>query len=394
MEGGMLFGALSRVTIGGLVALSAAAPLAASIAAQDAVPAGAELVASGFDNPRGLAFGPDGVLYVAEAGASGDDDCITGPEGDKECYGRTSGIAKIVDGAVTPLVEGVINRAGEGGARATGLHDVAFGNDGALYAVIGLGGNPDTRAALEEGAQPQLGQLVRVDLATGELTPVADISGYEGTANPDGGEIDSNPYALAVLPGGDFAVADAGGNDVLRVTPDGAISTLAVFPARNVEGPGPDGKEFPMQAVPDAIGVALDGTLTVGELTGVPFPKGAAMIWSVGEDGNPAPMAEGFTNIIDLTWALDGSLYVLEWSRDGIAAIDPKNPKSFEGRLVRIAPNGQQSVIAEEGLITPAGIAVGADGYLYVTVNGGMAGAGQVVRFPLPADEASATPEA
>ncbi|MGI9252790.1 MAG: ScyD/ScyE family protein, partial [Thermomicrobiales bacterium] len=284
------------------------------------------------------------------------------------------------------------NRAGDGGARATGLHDVVFGNDGALYAIVGLGAAPDARTALEADGPGQLGRLFRVDTATGEMTEVADVAGYTGTANPHGGKVDSNPYALAVLPGGDFAVADAGGNYVARVTPDGKVSTLADFPDRTVKGP--DGKDFPMQAVPDALAVALDGALSVGELTGFPFPHGGAMIWSVGDDGRPAPLAEGFTNIIDLAWALDGSLYVLEWNRDSMLGIDPANMKTLEGRLVRISPSGQQTTVATDGLIAPAGLAIGPDGMIYVTVFGGSAGMGEVVRFPMPADDAAATPAA
>ena len=34
-----------------------------------------QVVVSGLDNPRGLAFGPEGALYIAQAGSGGD-----GPE--------------------------------------------------------------------------------------------------------------------------------------------------------------------------------------------------------------------------------------------------------------------------------------------------------------------------
>src|SRR5438128_7969037 len=46
-----------------------------------AVDAPFTVVASGLDNPRGLAFGPEGALYVAEAARAGTGPCITGPAG-------------------------------------------------------------------------------------------------------------------------------------------------------------------------------------------------------------------------------------------------------------------------------------------------------------------------
>src|SRR6476619_1591097 len=55
-------------------------------------------VASGLVNPRGLNFGPDGALYVAEAGSGGSGPCIVGSDGLTKCYGATGGVRKILLG--------------------------------------------------------------------------------------------------------------------------------------------------------------------------------------------------------------------------------------------------------------------------------------------------------
>jgi hypothetical protein len=48
---------------------------------------------------------------------------------------------------------------------------------------------------------------------------VADVSAYENT-NPDGAQIDTNPYGLLALPGHRL-VTDAGGNSLLDVKANG-----------------------------------------------------------------------------------------------------------------------------------------------------------------------------
>src|SRR6188472_983268 len=69
---------------------------------------GVKVVATGLDNPRGLAFGPGG-LYVAEAGRGGSAPCQTGPEGDTMCFGTSGAVTRIGGrhGGKTRIVEGL-----------------------------------------------------------------------------------------------------------------------------------------------------------------------------------------------------------------------------------------------------------------------------------------------
>src|SRR4051812_12846192 len=53
-----------------------------------------EVVATGLDSPRHLAFGPRGDLYVAEAGRGGTGPCFVGGEG-PACMGASGAVTKI-----------------------------------------------------------------------------------------------------------------------------------------------------------------------------------------------------------------------------------------------------------------------------------------------------------
>ncbi|WP_246275456.1 hypothetical protein [Brasilonema bromeliae] len=58
------------------------------------------VVADGLDNVRGLSFGPDGSLYVTEAGVGGDQLCsasFTFP-GQQACTGSSGAVTRIRDG--------------------------------------------------------------------------------------------------------------------------------------------------------------------------------------------------------------------------------------------------------------------------------------------------------
>jgi hypothetical protein len=89
----------------------------------------------------------------------------------------------------------------------------------------------------------------------------------------------------------------------------------------------------------------------------------------------------GFTNIIDLTFGADGSLYVLQISRDGLAS--PTGP--VPGALIRIDPvTSMRTTIVSDGLNFPGGVVTGPDGAIYVTNFGTSAGGGQVLRIVIP----------
>ncbi|MDP9143108.1 MAG: ScyD/ScyE family protein [Actinomycetota bacterium] len=362
-----------------LFVLAALLPFAGVSAAQDSE---LEVVASDLDNPRGLAFGPWGGLYVTEAGRGGEGPCIGSVEEEGiVCAGATGAITKIWHGKQRRVLEGLPSIAAQDtGDEALGPQDISFSGFSA-YFVVGLGGNPDLRDDLGEELGPQFGQLYKVS-PFGRVRAVADLAAFEAAENPDqdqpeGAEPNSNPNSVLSRSGRRYVV-DAGGNDLLKVGPTGRIRTLAVFPERLV--PAPPGfpvPEISMQAVPTAVVRGPDHALYVSQLTGFPFPKGGAKVYRVDKrGGEPEEYESGFTNITDLAFGPDGSLYVLEFATEGLLAEPPSG-----GALIRVAPDGSRTTIASEGLVAPTGVTVSRKGDIYVSNYGALAGVGEVVRI-------------
>jgi sugar lactone lactonase YvrE len=341
---------------------------------------GWEVIATGLDNPRGIAFGADGALYVTEAGKGGDGACIAGPEGEA-CYGATGALTRIWSWKKHFKQERVLTglpslapppTAPNAGSGALGPHDITFDDRGA-WLTIGLGANPAVREQLGPAGE-RFGRLVRLS-SKDKPRSAADLAGYELEANPDEGLPDSNPYGLDALDRR-RVVADAGGNSLVEVDRRG-ISTLAVFPIRMVQNPfAPPGTLMPMQAVPTTVVKGPDGALYVGQLTGFPFPQGGARVYRVpARGGTPKVYADGFTNIIDIAFGRDGALYVLELASSGLLSGNP------QGALIKIGKHGARTTIASEGLSFPGGFVIAKNGAIYVTNNSTSAGTGEVVRI-------------
>ncbi|GAB2966072.1 ScyD/ScyE family protein [Amycolatopsis acidiphila] len=356
------------------ILLTVAAALAVALVPATAAAGGAQqtTVASGLNEPRGLAFSPDGALYVAESGSGGTAPCIRGPEGDTVCFGTSGSVTKIDRGHQTRVLTGLPSLAAPGGAQAIGPSDISFQGKGNMYVTLGLGGDP---GAIRPGL-PATGQKMGWLLRDGR--PATDVAGYEAKADPDKIEINSNPNSVLALPGGQ-AVADAGGNSLLWVSDEGKISTLAVFPLRMVDAPPmpgtAPGMKVPMQAVPTSVVRGPDGAFYVGELTGFPFPKGAARVYRVVPGHAPQVYAQGFTNIIDIGFH-DGKLYVLEIAQNGLLTAD-QDPS---GALIRVGEHGSRQIVSQN-LILPGGLTF-RGGDAYVSNCGACpAGLGSVVRI-------------
>ncbi len=270
--------------------------------------------------------------------------------------------------------------------------------------------------------------------ADGSVERIADVAAFESADDPDaasGGEIDSNPYGIAIFDGG-VAVADAGGNDLLKVADDGSVSLIAAIPftshdfpasmlaemgAPQDDGAGAtDGEaaagadeasappadeasappagdasaapadqmvSIPIQPVPTSVTVGPDGALYVGELTGGPFPAGGASVWRIADGEEPAVYATGFSSIMGLGFAPDGTLYVAELVHDGLMGLFTGEAPPI-GAVMSVAPGGGEPTMVATGeqLMALGGLDVGSDGAVYVSTGTVMGpGAGAIVKI-------------
>ena len=334
-----------------------------------------KVFATGLNNPRGLKFGADGNLYVAEGGLGGTNstvgqcDQVSAPVG--PVFGSTTSgrISKINNAGVRTTVtdqlpSSIIQPAA--GGDISGVADVAFiGND--LYAVL-------AGAGCSHGVPSVPNGVVKIN-RNGTWSLFANLSEYtktHETAHPEphgGAEPDGTPYSMINVHN-DLYVVEPNHGDYIKVTPDGTPSRFVDISAT-------------LNHIVPTVQIYHHGNFYIGNLDTFPAPHGGSGVYKVTPDGQISTFATGFNTVLGIAFDQLDRLYVLENTTNN------PFPTPNTGDIVRVYPSGTRQVIVS-GLNFPTGMTFGPDGKLYVSNVGygpDAIGGGEILQISFKCEE-------
>jgi len=315
-------------------------------------PVAPQVIVSGLEYPRGFAFGPDGAIYLAEAGTPAGNTMTTVGLCPQVGFGAslggfTSRISRITLAGERTTVADHLPSARNVLGDVEGVADIAFGAGHKLYGLLVAG--------CAHGHLNEPSSVIAVE-PNGTYTVLADLSRWikaNPTAhpNPRDFEPDGDFYNMAAQ-GNVLYIVEANQGNLLSVKPEsGLITRLADVSAT-------EGHRVPT-------GLALgEGDMLVGELTPFPAVPGSADILRFSHNGTVTDRMHGFTAVLGVVTDKARNVYVLESFT--CASADPCFPSPGSGRVVRVSPTGTRDVVTT-GLSFPTALRMGPDGALYIS---------------------------
>ncbi len=326
-----------------------------------------EVVFTGLDNPRGVVIGPNGEIFVTEAGTGYDS---------VDPVKNTGKLTKFTD----HNGDGDFNDEGEanrwfshwptynalqffktGRDEVSGPGDLLLHNDGRIF--LSLDGGFDEQKLLEISPDGRVGR----NLA--------------GRANMNGIVFGPNQASIYMV--------ESTANRLAEVSLKGEIRDILNFP------PLASGQ----QAVP--AGLAVDpntGEILVALFSGtavdketkevIPFVPGDSKVVRVNpETGRLADEITGLTTAVDVAMDKAGNIFVVEFSTDHADTLpklfnqfDPDLPPlhggylRYRGSVTLYPATGDPPRVLAEGLDVPTNVAVGPNGTLYISTGQGTPG--------------------
>ena len=299
-------------------------------------------------NPYTVRRGPDGAVYVADAGNN-----------------RVRRIAP--DGVITTVAgTGAEGFSGDGGKATRAELDFPSGLDIAPDGTLYIADTDNHR--------------IRTVSPNGTITTVAGV-GRNGSS-ADGSRANQSelarPVAVELDDAGNLYIAEEAGNRVRRVGPDGILTTVAGTGEPGFSGDGGPATGAQLKG-PISVHVASDGAVYISDYDNVRLRRvdRAGTITTVAGtgtegfsgDGGPAVDAR-LTGPGDVATGPDGSIYIADESSHRVRRIDPN------GTITTAVGTGEEGT-PEDGapagtvrLDNPGGVAVTEDGTLLITDSG------------------------